>query len=182
MRSHAVLTGMLCLAGCASGTPQQSTMPTKEHSQSLEVFTRDIFAHMDQGDFEYIKRTACPDAVMFDLDDKGAPVAAWGKEAVLLTLDGYAKMAQAGTKVQSQIQRIQCEANAGVGFCAVEFDQTITANGQTMGPMKLRGTMTGMIYKDHWIWTSWHGSMREPPAAASAPAAAPAPTAQAPVQ
>jgi hypothetical protein len=181
MRRHLYVSLFLACAGCAGTTPQQSTMPDPEHGKSLEDFARSIFTHMDSGDFAFVKQTACPDAVMFDTDENGAPVTAWGKPAVAQLIDKYAQGARQGGKMSSQISRIQCEANASTGFCAIEFDQSMTTNGQTMGPYKLRGTVTAMIYKDHWIWTSWHGSPREAMPAASAPvasAAAPAPAAE----
>jgi hypothetical protein len=57
--------------------------------------------------------------------------------------------------------------------CTAEFDQSMTANGQTMGPFKMRATLVAERHNDHWIWVHWHGSMRENPqvAQAAAPAA-----------
>lgn len=158
-------------SGCAATAPQASTMPDAEHSKSLETFAREMFTRLDQGDYAYLKKLACPDAVMFDTDEKGAPTAAWGKAAVDQVLDHYATVIPPGA-LSSHIQRIYCEADSGLGFCAFEFDQSLTNNGETSAPMKLRGTLTAMMYKGHWIWTSWHGSAREATATPSEPAPA----------
>jgi hypothetical protein len=50
-----------------------------------------------------------------------------------------------------------------MGYCAVEFDQMFTMGGQTMGPMKFRGTAVSRKVDNVWKLEHWHGSFRELP-------------------
>ena len=92
------------------------------------------------------------------------------------------EMKAAGGTVKTTVVRNDCYAVAVMGYCAVEFDQTFTSGGQTMGPMKFRGTTVARKVDGAWKWEHWHGSFRELPTVQttttttpSAPAPAPAP-------
>lgn len=180
-----VLGVALCASACAA-SQHHSTTPSSEEAQSLDAYVRDVFEHMGQGDFTYMKASACPEAVVFDTDEHGAPIAARGKAEIDRLLDHYQQVMHAGGASTSvNITRLECRPLGGSGVCAIEFDQSMTMNGQTMGPFKLRATLVAERHKDRWIWVHWHASAREAPAqqaAAAAPAAAPEAPAAAPVQ
>jgi hypothetical protein len=179
----------LCVAGCASGQ-HHSTTPNPEEAQSLDAYVRDMFDHIGRGDFAYMKASACPEAVVFDIDENGAPIAARGKAEIDRMIDRYQETTHAGgASTSANITRLECRSFGGSGVCAIEFDQSMTANGQTMGPFKLRATLVAERHRDRWIWVHWHASMREAPqqqapaaAAPAAPPAAPAAPAAAPAQ
>jgi hypothetical protein len=188
MRTFAILC-IAALAGCAT-TGQNApgaSEPDPGLQASLEAYVNDANSHIAQGDFAYLKASACPDVVMWDTDENGNPMEAVGQAAVGAVLDRYTALAHTpGVTMTTTFGPIKCETYADAGFCMVPMDQTMTQNGQTMGPFKVRGTLIAKQYKGRWIWTHWHASMREAPAApppaspAAAPAAAPAPTTPAP--
>ena len=174
---------LLCLTAVGCATAGQNLPADKiedpEASASLEQFLRDGFTAADKGDFSYWSNSACPDALMWDVDEKGVPFAAKGKEAVKAAMDGFAKMIQdSHGSMKSDLTNLFCRSSTNVGFCAVEFSQVMTMNGQAMPAMKFRGTAVARRFQDKWIWTHWHASMNEAPAPATAAAAVPA--AQAP--
>jgi hypothetical protein len=78
---------------------------------------------------------------------------------------------------------VQCRSTSLSGFCLVEFEQSVTQAGKTMGPFKFRGTLVAERNGEGWIWTHWHGSLApksvKAPAEAEATEAAPAPEAPA---
>ena len=166
----------LCASGCAAGQ-HHSTTPSSEEAQSLDAYVRDMFEHIGRGDFAAMKASACPEAVVFDTDEHGAPVSARGKAEVDHMLDHYQEMTHApGTSMSANITRLECRSLGGSGVCAVEFDQSMTMNGQTMGPFKARATLVAEHHNNRWIWVHWHASPREAPlqaTAAAPPAAAP---------
>lgn len=161
--------------GCATAGSSVK-LHDAEATQSLEQFMRAGFDAMNNNDMAYWKRTACPDAVIWDIDEKGQPVVAKGKAEVDAFVDNYQKMMESGAKMTTTVTGIQCRSSSVSGHCMVEFDQTMTTpDGKTMGPMKFRGTGIGeKLDSGKWIWSHWHGSMREMPAATEAAAAAPA--------
>ena len=75
-------------SACAAGQ-HHSTMPSSEEAQSLDAYVRDMFDHIGHGDFAAMKECACPEAVVFDTDEHGAPVVARGKAEVDRMLDHY---------------------------------------------------------------------------------------------
>lgn len=112
----------------------------------------DILARMDD------------ESVVFDLDENNHPVRLQGRAKVTEYFGGLEKAVKSGNvRFDSKIERNDCVANAAFGYCVVEFDQTVTAGGQTMGPFKFRGTFVARRIGDAWRWTHWHGSLREAP-------------------
>jgi hypothetical protein len=75
-----------------------------------------------------------------------------------------------GLKLKSVVTRSDCSATTAVGYCVVEFDQTITMGNQTMGPFKYRGTLVARKVDGVWRVSHWHGSFREVPAPPNATA------------
>lgn len=174
MRTLISIVISLAAVGCAT-TSQNTKLHDPDMGASLEAFVRGGFDAMNKSDMSYWKNSACPEAVMWDLDEKGAPMAARGKAELDAAMDGFQKMMDGGATIASTVTRVDCRSSSLSGHCMVEFDQTFTVNGQAMGPMKFRGTAIGERVGDKWIWSHWHASLREaPPAAAAAPAAAPA--------
>ena len=173
MKKLSILAWAVFAVGCAGTMKDGGTTPDPAQEQSMEAYVRDMFAHLDRGDVQYLKDTACPEAILFDMNEKGMPIAAWTKDEVMTALDGYGNLTKNGGTVHSEITRIACHAGGGRGFCALEFTQTMTMGGQTM-TMKGRGTAVNEMYKGHWIWEHWHGSMAEMPPMSAPPAAAPA--------
>ena len=175
MRTMTMTAVLMVMTGCATAGSSVK-LHDPEATQSLEAFMREGFEHMNQGDFAYWKRTACPDAVLWDMDENGQPIAKKGKAEVDAMIDGYQKMLDSGTKMASTINSIECRSSSVSGHCMVEFDQSMTMpDGKTMGPMKFRGTgIAEKLGSGKWIWSHWHASMREMPAMPAA-AAAPAP-------
>lgn len=187
MRSFVIVPIVLATACATTGqnAPAASAPDLVSVKASLEAYVNDANSHMAQGDFAYLKASACPQTVVaWDTDENGAPVVADGKAAVDAMLDKYTAMARTpGMEIKSTFGAPRCEAFSDSGYCLIEMDQTITQNGTTMGPFKIRGTLIAKMFKDRWIWTHWHASLREaappaPPALpAAVPAAAPAPAA-----
>ena len=179
MRTFAIVPIMLATA-CATTSqnpPAASAPDPVSMKASLEAYVNDVNAHISAGDFAYLKSSACPESVvMWDTDENGAPVVADGKPAVEAMLDKYTAMAHTpGVKMTTTFGPMRCEAFSDAGYCLLEMDQSITQNGQTMGPFKVRGTLIAKTYKDKWIWTHWHASLREaaPPTPPALPAALP---------
>jgi len=171
----------LCASGCAAGQ-HHSTTPSSEEAQSLDAYVRDMFEHIGRGDLAAMKASACPEAVVFDIDEHGAPVSARGKAEVDHMLDHYQEMTHApGASMSANITRLECRSLGGSGVCAIEFDQSMTMNGQTMGPFKARATLVAERHNNRWIWVHWHASPREAPQqqATAAATAAPVPAAPA---
>src|SRR6185369_696725 len=106
------------------------------------------------------------------LDENNHPVRYQGREKVTQYFHNLEQGAKAqGLKFKSTITKNDCSATTNVGYCVVEFDQTISAGGQTMGPFKFRATVVARKVGDEWRWTHWHGSFREMPAPAPAASA-----------
>ena len=123
----------------------------------------DMLARMDEA------------SVVLDLDENNHPVRVDGRAKVTAYLGGLGEaMKKEGLRFHSTIARNDCSAISDFGYCVLEFDQTVTAGGQTMPPSKFRATVVARRTGEGWRWTHWHGSFRETP---PAPAPAPAPAA-----
>lgn len=176
MRTTMMMAAVLMvMTGCATaGSSVKLHDPAA--TQEIEQFMRDGFDAMNKNDIAYWQRTACPEAVMWDMDENGKAIAAKGKAEVDAVLGGYQKMLDSGMKMSTTVTSIECRSSSVSGHCMVEFDQSMTTpDGKTMGPMKFRGTgVAEKLDSGKWIWSHWHASMREMPAApeAAAPAAA----------
>ncbi len=192
MKNFVGIVVLCAAAGCASTTAQSgSTLAGPEEQKSLETYVRGIFAQMDRDDFSTLENSMCEQAVVFDADENGKPVTARGKADVTALLERYKQaFGGPGVSAQSTINRIDCRVDDG-SYCTLEFDQSVTINGQAQAPMKLRATLIAKRHGDRWIWTHWHASLRElaglmaappapePPAPTSSAASAPAPQAPA---
>jgi len=141
----------------------------KELGTRLEQMFKDI----DSGNFAGLKMWADQDAVLFDFDENNRPVSARGADALDKYLVAYDAAVRKGQKVHTTISKDDCFGDADIGYCVVEYDQTIGASG---GPFKFRGTLIAAKEKEGWRWVHWHSSFREfpAPAAASAPTETPA--------
>jgi ketosteroid isomerase-like protein len=104
------------------------------------------------------------ESIVLDLDENNHPVRYQGRDKVIQYFRSLEQGAKAqGLKFKTTIAKNDCSATATMGYCVVEFDQTITAGGQSMGPFKLRATLISRKVGDDWRWTHWHGSFREIP-------------------
>jgi len=162
---------VLCVALVACSANPQSAGSTEAYKlrdpgaeKEIEAILKSGFDEMNRGSFSLWKNTADPAAVAWDVDEEGKPVSASGKEEIDAMLDGYKKIWDSGTKVTTTIDALACRSSTNVGHCLVEFDQTFTKDGKTMGPVKLRGTANLQRVDGNWLWTHWHSSERERPA------------------
>ena len=90
MRTFLILC-IAALAGCATTSQNApgASEPDPGLKASLEAYVNDANSHISQGDFAYLKASACPEVVMWDTDENGAPIEAIGKPAVDAILDRY---------------------------------------------------------------------------------------------
>lgn len=155
--------------GGASHGLHPSSAETRETADSAKAFVQDIFDHVGQNDFAYLKRSACPRAVVWDLDENGQPVAASGTAEINPFFDHYQELANHGAQVDTTVKNIVCRGGSDSAYCLTEFDQSIAMDGKNMGPYLFRATMVLHRHNGRWIWTHWHASMRAqtPPAAES---------------
>lgn len=160
---------ILCLATTACGGAASSAWNPKA-SADLKAMTSTIFTQLDAGEVEAMKASFDDNVSVFDIDPENKPVAAYGTDAAKAYTDTLGAAIKQGLKVKSSVNKIDCQATEVLGFCVVEFDQVFTMGGQTMGPFKFRATAVGRKVNSAWKWTHWHGSFREPPAAAPAAA------------
>lgn len=175
MRTMMALVLCVMATGCATAGSSVK-LHDPEVTQSIEAYMREGFDHMAKGDIAWWKASACPEAIAFDIGDQGQPVKAKGKAEIDAMLDGYQKMIDSGMKMTTTLNSIECRSSSVSGHCVVEFDQSMTTpDGKTVGPFKLRGTgIAEKLDSGKWIWSHWHSSYREMPAAPDAAAAAPA--------
>jgi ketosteroid isomerase-like protein len=144
-----------------------------------------MFADIDAGNIDALTNRMSNDAIIFDLDPNNVPVEKRGAAEIRAYMDQIAsEMKAAGGTVTTAVVRNDCYAVAVMGYCAVEFDQMYSMGGQTMGPMKFRGTAVARKVDGEWKWEHWHGSFRElpilpaattPTTTTTTPAPAPAP-------
>jgi ketosteroid isomerase-like protein len=160
----------LGLVGCGGAASAQWDA---QSSAALRAQPEALLHHLDAGNFDALIANLDDDSLVLDLDENNHPVRYQGREEVTRYFRGLEQGAKAqGLKFKSTIVRNDCSATPVVGYCVVEFDQTITAGGSTMGPFKFRGTVVARKVGETWRWSHWHGSFREVPAAAPAPAPA----------
>jgi ketosteroid isomerase-like protein len=170
MRKTALLLCSIGLAGCPAppappALPAPSSDWNAQDSASLKPEIEGMLKSIDAGDFQAMIAKMDADATVFDFDADNKPIKMGSKAEVEKTFAGMAEMVKSqGLKFGSTIVSNDCHANAMMGFCAVEFDQTITAGGNTMGPFKFRGTLVARKLGGQWRWAHWHGSFREMPA------------------
>jgi len=105
---------------------------------------------------------AAPEAVVFDVGEQGQPVAAVGPDAIDALMQSYARFAEQAD-IHTEVDGIDCHATVNFGYCIIQFAQTITAGGQTMGPYHNRVTLVARRDGDSWTWTHWHASLSQLP-------------------
>ena len=160
MRRLAVGLAMLAAVGCSAPSSDWDAQATTSLKAEVEWMLKAI----DTGDMAGMVARMDADAMVFDIDDKNQPVRAAGLDQV----KQYMGRMESATKTQglhfaSTMKANECHASETMGFCAVEFDQTITAGGQAMGPFKFRGTLVARKVGEAWRWVHWHGSFAELP-------------------
>ena len=157
------LLAMPALAGCSQGDASQWNA---QAADELKGKTEQMFRDIDFGNGTALMAWADKNTVMFDLDMNNNPVTARGTDDV----GKYFAAMQAGVmdkglSFRSRIVRQDCAATTVMGVCAVDFDQTISQGGQSMGPFKYRGTLVAHKANGDWQWVHWHSSFRELPPA-----------------
>jgi hypothetical protein len=159
------IVGLVLLAGTACAAPAPSGDWDPQAATSLKSEVEWMFKALDAGDIQgMLGRMDTSSAVVFDLDDKNQPVRAAGFEAVKKYMNGLgAAMKSQGMKATSTIKTNDCHATKVMGYCAIEFEQSMAMGGQTMGPFKFQGTLVARKVGEAWRWVHWHGSMAEMP-------------------
>jgi len=158
-----------CIAACSSAA---SSKWDAKSAASLRAQPEGLLRDLDAGNFRAMLAEVDDDAIVLDLDENNKPVRFQGKEAVSGYFKGLEEAAKSqGLKFDSKIVRNDCAATSSVGYCVLEFDQTISAGGKAMPPARYRATLVSRKVGDTWRWTHWHGSLSSapmPPAAVSA--------------
>ena len=182
MNRTAFCAALLLFANTASAkkTSEPSSAWDTAAAAELKAQNEKMFADIDAGNSDALTNMMSSDGVVFDIDPNNVPVAKRGSAEIKAYMDQITnEMKTAGGTVKTTVVRDDCYAVAVMGYCAVEFDQMFTSGGQTMGPMKFRGTTVARKVDGVWKWEHWHGSFRElpvvPSAATTTPAPAPAP-------
>jgi ketosteroid isomerase-like protein len=151
----------LLAAGCAA---QPSSDWDEQATASLKGEVETLLKSIDSADFAGMAAKMDTDVVVFDFDEKNQPMRASGlgeMKQFMATVESATK--SQGLKFASTLKTSVCHATAVIGYCAVEFDQTMTAGGQTQGPFKFRGTLVARKAGGAWRWMHWHGSFAELP-------------------
>lgn len=152
----------LLAASIAAQATAQDLFDT-EASAGLEAYMRAGFQAADSGNFSFWQ-AARDDVVLFDIDSDNNPVAMYGQEAwngYLQRLDEM--LGTTGGSVATTINQVSCHSTASIGYCTLEFDQTFTMNGETMGPVHCRGTAIAAREGEGWSVLHWHGSFSQWP-------------------
>jgi SnoaL-like domain len=166
---HLVALGFALSAVACGGAA--STQWDPQSAAALHAEPEALLRDLDAGNVSDMLARMDDQSVVLDLDENNHPVRVEGRAKVTEYLGGLEKaMKKDGVHFRSKIAKNDCTASASFGYCIVEFDQTISAGGQTMGPFKLQATLVARKVGDTWRWSHWHGSFREMPA--PAPAAA----------
>jgi ketosteroid isomerase-like protein len=164
---------LLLVAGCSRGGAGWSDSTAADLRQKVEQMFKDI----DSSNFAGMKMWADQDAILFDFDENNLPVTARGSAELDKYLAAYDATMRKGLKVHTDIGKDDCFGDSDLGFCAIEFDQSIGASeAAPPTPFKFRGTLVARKTKDGWRWVHWHASFREFPKPAAAAQAAPATT------
>jgi len=185
MHRTAFCAALLMFANTASAKKQSAPSSAWDPAAAAELAAQNekMFADIDAGNTDALTNMMSSEGIIFDIDPNNAPIEKRGAAEIRAYMDQIAsEMKAAGGTVKTTVVRNDCYAVAVMGYCAVEFDQTFTSGGQTMGPMKFRGTTVARKVDGAWKWEHWHGSFRELPTmptttttTPSAPAPAPAP-------
>lgn len=161
MRIHRAWSALFLLGimGCAASSGWDS-----QAAESLKQVSVKLLQNIDAGDFMAMIAESDSNVVIMDFDENNAPVRADGIGEARAFMTHMTELAKdQGLKFTSTIVRNDAWATATMGYSVVEYDQTLRAGGQTMGPFKFRGTLIARHEGDRWIITHWHGSFRETP-------------------
>lgn len=151
----------LALVACGRAASSQWD---PQASSALRAQPESILRDLDAGNFDGMLAKIDDESIVLDLDENNQPVRYEGREKVTQYFRHLEQGAKAqGLKFKTTIAKNDCSATASIGYCVVEFDQTILAGGQNMGPFKFRATIISRKLGDEWRWTHWHGSFREMP-------------------
>jgi ketosteroid isomerase-like protein len=166
MKTHIRTLGIarsLGLAACGGGAAAGWDPAA---SAALRAEPEALLHDLDQGRFDAMLAKMDDDSIVLDLDENNRPVRYQGRANVTEYFRALANAAKAqGLVFRSTIARDDCQATPAIGYCVVEFDQTITARGQTMGPFKFRASLVAHKVGSDWRVSHWHGSFREAPSA-----------------
>jgi ketosteroid isomerase-like protein len=186
MHRTAFCAALLMFANTAYAKKQSAPSSAWDTAAAAELKAQNekMFADIDAGNTDALTNMMSSDGIIFDIDPNNVPVAKRGSAEIKAYMDQIAsEMKASGGTVKTTVVRDDCYAVAVMGYCAVEFDQLFTSGGQTMGPMKFRGTTVARKVDGVWKWEHWHGSFRELPVMPGATTtttttttAAPAPT------
>ena len=158
------LLALGCWLGCSPPPAPPSSDWDVAATDAVKAEVDRMFKDIDAGNFEVMLGRMDTDATAFDFDANNNPVSMHGIDEIRSYFGQYEQgMKEGGMAMKSQVSRTDCRATPVMGYCAVEFDQTVTQGGQTMGPFKFRGTLVARKIGETWKWTHWHGSFREPP-------------------
>jgi hypothetical protein len=182
MHRTAFCAALVMFANTASAKKQSAPSSAWDTAAAAELKAQNekMFADIDAGNTDALTNRMSSDGIIFDIDPNNVPVEKRGAAEIRAYMDQItSEMKAAGGTVKTTVVRNDCYAVAVMGYCAVEFDQMFTADGgQTMGPMKFRGTTVARKVDGQWQWEHWHGSWRElppPMPATTTPPTAPTP-------
>ena len=166
----------VCLAACLLGISgcAPSSRWDPQSAEPIKQLSVNLLRNLDAGDFMAMIADADSNFVMMDVDENNIPFRADGigdARALMTRMSDVAKSQD--IKFASTILRNDAWATPTMGYSIVEYDQTISAGGQTMGPFKFRGTLVARRDGSNWIMTHWHGSFREMPPPMPMPEGAP---------
>ena len=172
---HVLTFGFMATVFACGGAASSQWEPRA--ASSLQAEPEALLRDLDAGNIADMLARMDDASVVLDLDENNHPIRVEGRAKVTEYFDGLGKMMKTqGLQFRSKLAKNDCTASSSFGYCVVEFDQTVTAGGQTMPPSKFRATLVARKVGDAWRWTHWHGSFREmPPQPASSPAQAAAP-------
>ncbi len=169
---------LAAVVGCAGAAFAAPTGWDAKATASLEAEVTGMMKSIDEGKFEAITSKVAPDSVTYDIGPDNKPTALVGADALKAYFASIAEeMKKSPMTMKSSPGKMNCHANAQMGFCAFEFAQEVSSNGKSVGTQKFRGTLVAHKAGKTWVWDHWHGSFAEMPAPPPAPAPAPAPAA-----
>lgn len=170
----AILSACLaaCLLGISGCAPSSQWDP--QSAEPIKQLSVNLLRNLDAGDFMAMIAAADSNLVIMDFDENNIPFRADGIGECRAFLTRMADAAKSqDVKFASTITRNDAWATPTMGYSIVEYDQTISAGGQTMGPFKFRGTLVARHEGSSWIMTHWHGSFSEMPPPMPMPETAP---------
>jgi len=160
--SSLVLVSVL-LAGPASAKKSASNDWDPAAASAIEAKIRAAFKDFDSGNMDTFMSWADTTAITWDIGMEGEPVTASTPGESKKMLEGYADMMKSGDmSVKTTMTKADCHATSSFGFCAIDFDQMVTAKGTPMPVMKFRATLVARMVDGDWRWSHWHASWREP--------------------